>query len=244
MICLGLDSAGKTAGVAVTQDGRLLYEVYLANGLTHSVSLMPLVKSAFDTLSLTSADIDLFGVNAGPGSFTGLRIGLSLVKGLSLPHNTPTAGVSTLYSLACSFMGEGTVLAALDARRGEVYAAMFACNNGVVTRLCEDAAMPATALLPLVQNARTPIWLMGDGAALAYTALGGISGVQMAAPAHILGHASGVCAAAVQLHQAGQSTNGDALSAEYHRLSQAQRERNERAAAQSKAAAQEGTDVQ
>ncbi|MEG1477822.1 MAG: tRNA (adenosine(37)-N6)-threonylcarbamoyltransferase complex dimerization subunit type 1 TsaB, partial [Oscillospiraceae bacterium] len=125
MKCFSLDSAGKTAGVALMEDGRLLYEAYLNSGNTHSVSLLPLVESAFNMAGITAKDIDLFAVNAGPGSFTGIRIGLALVKGLALPNNTPCVGTSTLESLAYGFGGEGTILAALDARRGEVYYAAF-----------------------------------------------------------------------------------------------------------------------
>ena len=102
MNILAVDTAGKTLGVALLQDGRLKYECYLDGGMTHSETLMPLVDHCLKLCGLTCADIDLFGVNAGPGSFTGLRIGLAAVKGLAFPRETPCAPVSTLEALAAA----------------------------------------------------------------------------------------------------------------------------------------------
>ncbi len=85
MNILAVDTAGKTAGVALLQDDRLLYECYLDAGMTHSETLMPMIDTCLKTCGMTCADIDLYGVNAGPGSFTGLRIGLAAVKGLAFP---------------------------------------------------------------------------------------------------------------------------------------------------------------
>ena len=121
MNILAIDTAGKTLGVALLQDDRLKYECYLDGGMTHSETLMPLVDHCLKLCGLTCADIDLFGVNAGPGSFTGLRIGLAAVKGLAFSRETLCAPVSTLEALAAAHTGEGTVLCALDARRAQVY---------------------------------------------------------------------------------------------------------------------------
>ena len=102
MNILAVDTAGKTAGVALLQDDRLLYEVYLDGGMTHSETLMPMIDTCLKMCGMTCADIDLYGVNAGPGSFTGLRIGLAAVKGLAFPRETLCAPVSTLEALAAS----------------------------------------------------------------------------------------------------------------------------------------------
>ena len=99
MTIFGLDSAGKTAGIAILRDSRLIYECYLATGHTHSETLLCLCKNAFDAAGLSPAEIDVFAAAAGPGSFTGLRIGLAAVKGLAFPHDTPCAAVSTLEAL-------------------------------------------------------------------------------------------------------------------------------------------------
>ena len=132
MTIFGLDSAGKTAGIAILRDSRLIYECYLATGHTHSETLLCLCKNAFDAAGLSPAEIDVFAAAAGPGSFTGLRIGLAAVKGLAFPHDTPCAAVSTLEALAYSAAVEGTLLCALDARRGEVYWAGFFAADGAV----------------------------------------------------------------------------------------------------------------
>ena len=110
MNILAVDTAGKTAGVALLQDDRLLYECYLDAGMTHSETIMPLIDNCLKFCHLTCADIDVYGVNAGPGSFTGLRIGLAAVKGLAFPRETLCAPVSTLEALAAAHTGEGTVL--------------------------------------------------------------------------------------------------------------------------------------
>ena len=147
MTIFGLDSAGKTAGIAILRDSRLIYECYLATGHTHSETLLCLCKNAFDAAGLSPAEIDVFAAAAGPGSFTGLRIGLAAVKGLAFPHDTPCAAVSTLEALAYSAAVEGTLLCALDARRGEVYwAGFFAADGAVESLMPGRRSAPAASL--------------------------------------------------------------------------------------------------
>ena len=110
MNILALDTAGKTAAVAVLRDDTLLYETVSNTGLTHSETLLPMADAALKACGLTCADIGLYAVTAGPGSFTGLRIGLAAVKGMALPRQTPCAGVSTLAALAYGMAGAGTVV--------------------------------------------------------------------------------------------------------------------------------------
>ncbi|MEG2923721.1 MAG: tRNA (adenosine(37)-N6)-threonylcarbamoyltransferase complex dimerization subunit type 1 TsaB [Oscillospiraceae bacterium] len=228
MKCFSLDSAGKTAGVALMEDGRLLYEAYLNSGNTHSVSLLPLVESAFNMAGITAKDIDLFAVNAGPGSFTGIRIGLALVKGLALPYNTPCVGTSTLESLAYGFGGEGTILAALDARRGDVYYAAFTKHGAQVQRLTEDSAAPAIALKSFAEKAEKPLWIIGDGGDICAKAFGDISGVKQPEEIFKAPRGAGVCLAAMAQYENKAYGTAAELTAEYHRLSQAERERQER----------------
>ena len=144
MNLLAVDSAGKSAAVAVLRDDTLLYEAQCSNGLTHSETLLPMIDTALRACGLTVADLDVLGVTNGPGSFTGLRIGLSLVKGLALPRQIPCAPVSTLEALARGMAGQGTVVGALDARRGQVYWAAFDLESHA--RLTPDAAAPAESL--------------------------------------------------------------------------------------------------
>ena len=166
MNILAVDTAGKTAGVALLQDDRLLYEVYLDGGMTHSETLMPMIDTCLKMCGLTCADIDLYAVNAGPGSFTGLRIGLAAVKGLAFPRETLCAPVSTLEALAAAHTGEGTVLCALDARRAQVYSAAF--DLATHARLLDDDARAVTDLADFVENCKKPLFFVGDGAGLCY----------------------------------------------------------------------------
>ncbi len=229
MNILAVDTAGKTAGVALLRDGRLLYECYLDAGLTHSETLLPLIDTGLRLCGLTPAEIDLYGVNAGPGSFTGLRIGLAAVKGLALPRSTLCAPVSTLEALAAAHTGEGTVLCALDARRAQVYSAAF--DLATHARLLDDDARAVADLASFVENCKKPLFFVGDGASLCYNKYGGVPGV-LAAPAALAnGRAAAVGLVAQRMAQAGQAVLPAALLPDYHRLSQAERERAERLAA-------------
>ena len=223
MNLLAIDTAGKTAAVAVLRDEVLLYEAAANNGLTHSETLLPMVDTALKACGLRCADIDLYGVTAGPGSFTGLRIGLAAVKGMALPRQTPCAGVSTLEALAWGMAGQGTVVGALDARRGQVYWAGF--DLATHDRLTPDAAAPVQALENFVAGCKKPLFFVGDGAALCYNRFSELPGVlPCPQPLRVL-RGSGVALAARRMLQAGRTVPPAELLPDYHRLSQAERER-------------------
>ena len=229
MNILAVDTAGKTASVALMRDGRLLYEVYLDGGLTHSETLLPMIDTCLKLCGMTCADIDLYGVNAGPGSFTGLRIGLAAIKGLALPKQVLCAPVSTLEALAACHTGTGTVLCALDARRGQVYSAAFDLETHA--RLLDDDARSAASLQDFVKSCKKPLFFVGDGAYLCYNIYSEAEGVLPMPPALRGGHAVGVALAAQRMAQEGLAVPPAALLPDYHRLSQAERERAERLAA-------------
>ena len=212
MNILAVDTAGKTAGVALLQDDRLLYEVYLDAGMTHSETLMPMIDTCLKMCGMTCADIDLYGVNAGPGSFTGLRIGLAAVKGLAFPRET---------------------LCALDARRAQVYSAAF--DLATHSRLLEDDARAVADLADFVENCKKPLFFVGDGASLCYNKYGSVPGVLQAPAALRGGRAAAVALVAKQMAEAGKAVLPEALLPDYHRLSQAERERAERLAAEAAA---------
>lgn len=233
MNILAVDTAGKTAGVALLQDDRLLYEVYLDGGMTHSETLMPMIDTCLKMCGMTCADIDLYGVNAGPGSFTGLRIGLAAVKGLAFAANTPCAGVSTMAALAYGVCGEGTVIGAQDARRGQVYWAGF--DLATHARLTPDAAEPVTALEAFVKECKKPLIFVGDGVALCYNTYKDQPGIlPCPQPLRVL-RGAGVALAGKAMWDAGTCVFPAELLPDYHRLSQAERERAEREAAQQSA---------
>lgn len=225
MTIFALDSAGKTAGVCLVKDDIVLYESYLATGHTHSETLLSLCDAAFCATNLVPADITVFAANAGPGSFTGLRIGLAALKGLAFPFDTPCAPVSTLEALAYSAVGDGILATALDARRGEVYCAAFRLQNGTVTRLLPDTAMAAAVFAEKLAAYHAPVRCMGDGAALVCNA---DTSLALYPAAYRLGRANGICRAAKALYDADGCVPAAELSPDYHRLSQAQRERAER----------------
>lgn len=225
MIVCGLDSAGKTAAVALLQEGNVLCEVFSDCGLTHSETLLPLLDKALQQAGKTPAAVDLWGVCAGPGSFTGLRIGLATVKGLSFASNAPCAGVSTLEALAWGACpGEGTVLAALDARRNEVYWAAFALGD-TPQRLTADCATPVADLQNFVETCKKPLFFVGDGAYLCYTKYSALCGVVPAPKKARLCNGVAVCKAALAMQMRGECTTPAALLPRYLRLSQAERER-------------------
>lgn len=230
MNIIGVDTAGRTASVAVLRDEELIYEASCNTGLTHSETLLPMVDGALKACGLSCADVGLWGVTNGPGSFTGLRIGLSAVKGLAFAADTPCAGVSTLEALARCYVGEGTVIPALDARRGQVYWAAF--DLGSHRRLAPDEAAPAGRIADFLPDCKKPVFFVGDGAALCYNRFGQEPGVLPCPPALRLCRGAGVALAARQMLAAGHCTPPAALLPDYHRLSQAERERAERETAQ------------
>lgn len=168
MIVLGVDSAAKTAGVALLrhqsgQPDSLLYESYLSAVATHSENLLCMVDDALRACRLTAADLGLLAVCAGPGSFTGLRIGMALVKGLAAARGTPCVPVSTLRALAAGCAAEGLVAPAMDARRGEVYTAAFWKTPDGLLRLTDDTACPAATAASAALSA-ADAYLRGNAA--------------------------------------------------------------------------------
>ena len=225
MNILAIDTAGKTAAVAVMRDDTLLYEMASNTGLTHSETLLPMVDTALKACGLTSAQLDLYAVTNGPGSFTGLRIGLSVIKGLAQPRQIPCVGVSTMAALAYGVNGAGTVIAAQDARRGQVYWAAFDLADH--TRLTPDAAAPVTELQNFVKTCKKPLFFVGDGAQLCYNKFGTQPGVLSCPPSLQAPRALGICLAALRMQADGETCPPEALRPQYLRLSQAERERAE-----------------
>ena len=226
MNILAVDTAGRSASVALMRDDALIYETVCNCGLTHSETLMPMIDAALKTAGLRPDSIDLYAVTAGPGSFTGLRIGLSAVKGMALPRQTPCAGVSTLEALARCHTGQGVVICALDARRGQVYWAAFDLETH--ERLTPDAAAPVEEAADFALRCKKSVFFVGDGAALCYNTYEQVPGVAACPPALRVLRGAGVALAAKALWESGGCVPPAELLPDYHRLSQAERERAER----------------
>lgn len=171
MKILAVDSSAKTASAAVVEEGRLISECFVNAGLTHSRTLMPMIDNALSQADMNIKEIDAFCVNAGPGSFTGIRIGVAAVKGLALCENKPCAGVSTLESAAYNFTDESClVCVSMDARCNQVYTAIFRAENGEIKRLCEDKAVSIDDLCAELSAYDEKIILAGDGAEICFKA--------------------------------------------------------------------------
>lgn len=230
MKILALETSAVTASAAATEDERLLAQSFQNSGLTHSATLMPMVSDLLKNTGLALKDMDVIAVAAGPGSFTGVRIGVAAAKGLAWPEDKPCAPCSTLESMAwqCAHVG-GEICAAMDARRNQVYCARFRAEGGALIRLTEDRAMGLDELAAEVRAAAAPQTLVGDGAQLVRAALKGQGLPCTLMPPHLLYQTAwGVARCALELARGGGLISAAAMAPSYHRLSQAERERLER----------------
>ncbi|MGN0479842.1 MAG: tRNA (adenosine(37)-N6)-threonylcarbamoyltransferase complex dimerization subunit type 1 TsaB [Hominenteromicrobium sp.] len=224
MLILALDSSASPASAALLEDGKILSEFYINTKQTHSQTLMPMVEAVLRLSARTLDDVDCFAVSAGPGSFTGVRIGVSCVKGLAMARNIPCAGVSTLRAMAENARGmNGIVCAVMDARCGQVYNAMFRAENGKIERLCADRALPVSELYAECEAYGDKLLLVGDGAQLCHKTFASF-GARILQPQQQFQRASGAALAAQELIAAGQTVTPDALMPIYLRLPQAERE--------------------
>lgn len=227
MKILALETSAKSVSAAVVENGTILCSTYQNTGLTHSRTLMPLVDGMLRAADLTCANMDLIAVAQGPGSFTGLRIGVSAAKGLAWTLDTPCCGVSTLLAMAQNLRHiSGLIICAMDARRNQVYNALFRAEDGQLTRLSDDRAIGLAELAEELKNDENSKMVVGDGAKLCYTYLQqqGID-CRMAPELLVMQNAVGVALAAEELAAEGKNVSAHELVPVYLRLSQAERER-------------------
>lgn len=228
MIILAVDSSAVAASAALCEDGKILGEFYCNTGLTHSQTLMPMINGLLQNSRIPLERVDLFAVSVGPGSFTGIRIGISTVKGLAFPQNKPCVGVSTLEAIASNLSHlNATICAVMDARCKQVYNAVFRAADGKLERLTEDRAISAEDLARDCEKYSKPLFLVGDGANLCYNVYGfQAEGAQLAPEPLLFQHASGVAKATVTVYQNGLTVSPDALRPVYLRPAQAERNLN------------------
>lgn len=225
MKLLALETSAKAVSAAVTENGRVLCSGYQDTGLTHSRTLMPIVEHILQNTGLTMTDIDAVAVAAGPGSFTGIRIGVSAAKGLAFGADKPCLGVSTLAAMARNVaFADGLVLCAMDARRSQIYNALFAAKDGILTRLTPDRAIGLRELAEELQNDPRPKTVVGDGARLCFDYLTESHIPCRLAPPHlIMQNAMSVALEAEELAAAGKLVSPQALEPVYLRPAQADR---------------------
>ena len=227
MKILAFESSAKAASVALMEDGVLLAEQFQNNGKTHSATLMPMAEAILKDCDLTPGDVDCVAVAIGPGSFTGVRIGVSAAKGFAWAGEKPCCPVSTLLGMASQLkMMTGIICPVMDARRNEVYNALFESDGKTLTRITEDRAISLADLKKELENQEKPIFLVGDGSKLCYNTLKEEIPTLVYPPCHLeMQRASGVAMAAEQLIKEGKTVSSNDMTPSYLRLSQAERER-------------------
>lgn len=227
MKILAIESSAKAASVCLCEDEKILAESYQNSGLTHSRTLLPMCESMLHNCGITLEEVDVIAAASGPGSFTGLRIGLATAKGLAWPQEKPCCGVSTLEAMAWNLAHlDGVICCAMDARRNQVYNALFQAQGGSLTRLTPDRAIGLEALFCGPEAEKRTQILVGDGAELCYNYAVPVGVKLVLAPPHLqYQRATGVAQAALLRAQRDELCSAADLTAHYLRLSQAERER-------------------
>ena len=230
MKILAVDTSATAASVAVAEENKLIGEFSINTALTHSQTLMPMVDVLLKNTGFSVNDINAVAVNAGPGSFTGVRIGVAAVKGIAFPKNLPCVSVSTLESMAYNMLGNDCIVCSvMDARCSQVYNALFRVKGCTVTRMTDDRALSLTDLKLELQNIREKVVLVGDGAVLCSKFLNSeLENVMLAPFNNRIQTASSVAYAAFEKINNGETLTADELMPVYLRLPQAQRELNKK----------------
>lgn len=230
MLILAFETSAKAASVALMDEKKLLGESYQNTGLTHSQTLMVMAEDLLKQCGKTVSDVTAVAVAEGPGSFTGVRIGVAAAKGFAWGGELPCYGVSTLEAMAESLgVYQGYVCPCMDARRSQVYNALFYVNQGNIRRTAQDRAIALADLKEELKTLEGPIFLVGDGSNLAYNTLSAEVPNLVLPPEHRMHQrATGVAILAAKKQVAGETGDGNALTPNYLRLSQAERERMEK----------------
>ena len=227
---LAFETSAKAASVALMEKGKLLGESYQNTGLTHSQTLLQMAEDLLKTCGKTPQDVTAVAVASGPGSFTGVRIGVAAAKGFAWGLELPCVGVSTLEAMAENLGAwDGTVVPTMDARRSQTYTAIFRAENGKLKRMIDDCAISFAELGEKLNYCKKPIFLVGDGAQLCYNTLNeAVPGLVLPPEHHRHQRAAGVALVAEKVLATGERPDGGSMSPNYLRLSQAERERLEK----------------
>ena len=230
MLILAFETSAKAASVALLEDNKLLSESYQNTGMTHSQTLMVMAEDMLKQCGKTARDVQAIAVAEGPGSFTGVRIGVAAAKGFAWGREIPCYGVSTLEAMAASLgIFDGYICPVMDARRSQVYNALFRADRGTLTRIREDRAISLQELGEDIKNLEKPVFLVGDGSNLCYNTLEQTAPNLVLPPEHRMHQrAVGVGLVAARMIAAAVPGDAAALTPNYLRLSQAERERMER----------------
>ena len=230
MKILAFETSAKAASVALMEKGKLLGEAYQNTGLTHSQTLMVMAEDLLKTCGKTAQQVEAVAVAAGPGSFTGVRIGVAAAKGFAWGAELPCYGISTLEAMAESLgIYQGYVCPVMDARRAQVYNALFHVNGGKISRMAFDRAIALADLREELKMLSEPVFLVGDGSNLCYNTLKeDVPNLVLPAEHRMHQRAVGVALLAARQAAEGIAPGGAELTPNYLRLSQAEREKLER----------------
>lgn len=224
MIILGVDSSSAAGSAAVSRNGELLFESYANEGLTHSQTLLVRCDEALRSAGIRPDQIDVYAVTSGPGSFTGLRIGMGLVKGMAFASGAMCAGVPTFLALAEPLRGSGRdIVTVLDARQKRAYCSAYRSLGGELTKMMDECVVPLSEIDDAVKRSGivSPV-VVGDISAEVSLL---IEGAEDGGEEFRFVHAGNVCAAAEAMALGGQLCTADELRPFYLQLSQAERNR-------------------
>ncbi len=227
MKILAVDTSSSVASVAVAEDTRIIGEYTINHKKTHSQKLMPMIKELMDNLELAPGDVDVYAASTGPGSFTGLRIGVAAIKAMAFAAGKPVASVPTLDALAYNIpVGERMVCPIMDARNNQVFTALYRYEKDTQFKLTEYMGIHITELVDLVKGKNEKVIFLGDGVErhrdFINLELGDLCGF---APDHLLlQRAASVIQAAFIMASKGRLESSFEMAPFYLRKSQAERE--------------------
>ena len=228
MKILALDSSASVCAAALCENEKLLCEITVNTGNTHSETLLPVVEQLLTLTDTRIDDIDMFACSTGPGSFTGVRIGVSTVKGIAFGKNKPCVGISTLDALAQNLSCyDGIICPVMDARREHVYNALFECKDKKITRLCPDRLISIAELDEELSNIEKKVYLSGDGYSLCKRLFAKTQVEYIPERLRLeSGYSTALCA--LKKYENGEALTDFEIAPVYLRPSQAERERNEK----------------
>lgn len=226
MKILAIDTSATAASAAICDENKIIGEFFINTKLTHSRTLMPMVESLLTNTNLQTSDITAIAVNCGPGSFTGVRIGVAAAKGLAFADDLPCIEVSTLESLAYNLQSaKGIICSVMDARCAQVYNAFFKCDGEKLERICKDRALSIAELCEELKGYNERIILVGDGAELCFNAMKEtLSNVELAPINVRFQRASSTAEIAIEKFNNGEVLSAAEIMPMYLRLPQAERE--------------------
>lgn len=230
MNILAVDTSATSASVCVAQENKIIGEFSINTALTHSQTLAPMIEQLSKNTGVSLDSIDAIAVNAGPGSFTGVRIGVAAVKGIAFSRNIPCVSVSTLESMAYNMLDSDCIVCAvMDARCSQVYNAIFRISEGKVTQLVDDRALSLADLKLDLQKYSEKIILVGDGAEITFNYFeNSLQNVFLASVNNRIQKASSIACVAFEKINKGETMTASQLMPVYLRLPQAQRELNKK----------------